>query len=325
MGVLGTFLISSPITFSGSTSESAPISKTSNDNPTNIRSVEVPKPQPAVTHAVPQKDSVAEMVEQEHEETEKPPSVLFVINTHERNYATRVKDIRETYLPRIKEKPSTDLIFIGSQMTDGSPDVYQSTCPMGYWEDSCKRADMMTITSGVLRRPEMEKFEWIVFADDDAFLLPDNVQRVIMKGMEKEKNMTAVFAINGCAHKTCGGICGGGGYYMNRETLFSIVNGGNKTEFPSIRDETQLYDKQCGRCGDLTLARAIMDIHGIPVKRYPVEGIYVWDIKGGEEGIINTLKSSDPLPWFYHYPARNKFTQFQKWADEFGSNKKFKE
>ena len=112
---------------------------------------------------------------------------------------------------------------------------------------------------------------------------------------------------------------------MNRATLFEIVNGGNKTQYPSIRDETQHYDTQCGRCGDLTLARSIQDIHGIPIKRYPAEGIYVWDIKDGEEGIKNTLKSEDPLPWFYHYPARNKFRQFQEWADQFGSNKKFKE
>ena len=252
------------------------------------------------------------------------PNVLFVIDTHERNYAGRVKDVRESYLPRIREKQSTELMFVGSQMTDGSSDMYPSTCPVGR-EGSCKRVDIMIITSGVLRRPGMEKFEWILFADDDAFLLPDNVQRVIMKGIEKEKDLTGVFAIKGCVHDSCSGICGGGGYYMHKQTLFKIVDGGNKGRFPSIRDEAQFYDSKCGKAGDLTLARAIEDFHGIPIKPYPAEGIYVWDIQGGDEGIIKTLKSTDPLPWFYHYPARGRFRQFQAWVDQFGSNKKFLE
>ena len=37
-----------------------------------------------------------------------------------------------------------------------------------------------------------------MFADDDALMLPDNVQRVIMKTIEQEKNSSAVFAIAGC-------------------------------------------------------------------------------------------------------------------------------
>jgi hypothetical protein len=258
----------------------------------------------------------------------KSPTVLFVINTHEKNYESRVKDIRETYLKRIKRKSSTELIFISSQMPDGNPDMYQSTCPMGYREDSCKRADMMTITSGVLRMPGMEVFDWIMFADDDAFMLPDNVQRMIMKTMEKEKNLTAVFAIADCVHEECDGICGGGGYLMNRETLFEIVNGGNKTEFPSIRDETDFYDKPCGRCGDLTLARAIEDIHHIPIKPYAAGGIFVWDVAphpNNEEGYKMSLQVDEPLAWYYHYLAKNKFRQFQAWAEEFGSNKELED
>jgi hypothetical protein len=252
----------------------------------------------------------------------KAPTILFVVNTHEKNYKTRVQDIRETYLPRIHAKSSLDLIFVSSQMTDGSPDMFQTTCPMGYWEDSCKRADMVTLAAGYLRRPGMEIFDWIFFIDDDAFILPDNVQRVIQKGIEKEKNLTAVFGIHGCVHDSCVGICGGGGYYMNRDTLFHVVNTGNKTAFPSLRDETNFYDKPCGRCGDLTITRAISDFHGVPVKPYPAEGIYVWDTKGKttEEAYKNSLKMTDPLPWLYHYPARDRFRQFQEWVDQFGSN-----
>ena len=251
------------------------------------------------------------------------PTVLFVVNTHEKNYKTRVRDIRSTYLPRIHQKSSLDLIFVSSQMTDGSPDMFQTTCPMGYREDSCKRADMVTIAGGYLRRPENSVFDWIFFIDDDAFILPDNVQRVIMEGIKKEKNLTAVFAISGCVHDKCGGICGGGGYYMNRDTLFHVLNSGNKTLFPSIREETDFYDAQCGRCGDLTIARAIVDFHSVPVKPYPTGGIYVWGIDGKntDSDFIRSLRMKNPLPWLYHYPARDRFPQFQKWVDEYGSNK----
>jgi len=255
------------------------------------------------------------------------PTILFVVNTHEKNHETRVEDIRKTYLPRIHEKSSLDLIFVTSQMTDGNPDMFPSTCPMGYWEDSCKRADMMTIAGGYLRRPGMEVFDWIFFLDDDAFILPDNIQRVIMEGMKQEKNQTAVFGIDGCVHDACRGICGGGGYYMNRETLFHVLHSGDKKLYPSLRDETDFYDEQCGRCGDLTITRAMVDFHGVPLKRYPMNGIYVWDALGGktDADYIRSLQMTDPLPWLYHYPARDRFVQFQSWVDEFGSNKKLED
>ena len=255
------------------------------------------------------------------------PTVLFVVNTHENNYKTRVQDIRETYLPRVHEKSSLDLIFVSSQMTDGSPDMFQSTCPMGYREDSCKRADMMTIAAGYLRRPGTEVLDWVFFLDDDAFILPDNVQRVIQEGIRQEKNLTTAFGINNCVHEQCRGICGGGGYYMNRETLLHVVNSGNKTEYPSIRDETAFYDKPCGRCGDLAIARVMMDFHGVPIMPFPLKGIYVWGIEGKntDDDYKRSLQMTDPLPWLYHYPAKNRFKEFQKWADEFGSNEQLED
>jgi len=173
----------------------------------------------------------------------------------------------------------------------------------------------------------MDVFDWIFFFDDDAFILPDNVQRVIMKGIRQETNLTAVFGIFGCVHDTCVGMCGGGGYYMNRDTLFHVLNSGNKTKFPSIRDETAFYDKQCGRCGDLAITKALINYHGIPVKPYPAEGIYVWVTEGKNtsDDYIASLRMTDPLPWYYHYPARGRFRKFQKWVDEFGSNKKLED
>jgi hypothetical protein len=256
----------------------------------------------------------------------KSPTVLFVINTHEGNYNTRVKDIRATFLKRIREKSSTELIFVTSRMPDGNPDMFPSTCPMGYWEDSCKRADLLTVASGVLSMPGMDVFDWVMFADDDSFMLPDNVQRMVMKTIEQEKNLTAVWSYYGCGTDVCRGICGGGGYLMNRETLFTIVNGGNRTEFPSVRDETNIFDKVCSRAGDLTIARAMNEIHHVAMKMYVVKGFWVMDDYPNDEDWIKTLQSEDPLPWFYHYPAKHRgFKKFQAWVDEYGSNKELED
>lgn len=253
------------------------------------------------------------------------PTVLFVVNTYRGNFETRVKVIRETYLKRIQEKSSLDLIFISNMVTDGNPDMFVSTCRTGYFEDSCKRADMITIAGEYLQRPGMEELDWIFFLDDDAYILPDNVQRVILKGIDKGVNMTAVFGLGGCFHEGCVGICGGGGYYMNRETLFHVITSGDKATYPTLRDEVARFDMACGRCGDLAITRVLEELHGVPLHDYPAQGIYIWDIDGrhGYEAIIDSLKQEDPdrLPWLYHYPAYKKFRHFQQWVTETGANK----
>jgi hypothetical protein len=248
------------------------------------------------------------------------PTTLFVIDTTAANYNSRIPAIRETYLKRIRAKDSTELIFVGSRRTDGSDDMFASTCKVGYWEDSCKRADMATIAYQVLHKPYMDHFDWIMFADDDAYLLPDNVQRMIQALGPTAVDEIGVWAIAGCVHDECKGICGGGGYLMNRKTLFLMQEGGDKTAFPTLRDETNKFDIECGRCGDLTIARVMTDHRHITIRPYPVEGIYVWNFKDGDQGLLNSLKNTNPLPWFYHYPARDRFHFVHEKATEFGSN-----
>ena len=252
------------------------------------------------------------------------PTILFVVNTHSANIPTRVRDIRNTYLERIRAKSSLDLIFVSSQTSDGSPDIFVSTCPEGYWEDSCKRADMMTFAGEYLRRPGKEAVDWIYFMDDDAYILPDNIQRKIKWLVDSGLNLRAIFGLDVCNYEECKGICGGGGYFMNRESMFSVIEGGDKTRFQTLRDETQFYDEKCGRAGDLTISRAVEDFHGIPITTFPFGGIYIWewDLDGrGDIGVVTTLQKNDPLPLLYHYPARDKFPKVHQWVNDFGSNK----
>jgi hypothetical protein len=96
-------------------------------------------------------------------------------------------------------------MFVSSDTSDDSPDKFQSSCPRGYWEDSCKRADMMTIAAEYLNRPGKEVLDWIYFLDDDAYLLSDNMQRMIQTQIESGANLT-----DKCGSEECWGICGGG-------------------------------------------------------------------------------------------------------------------
>jgi hypothetical protein len=256
-------------------------------------------------------------------ELRETPRVLFVVNTYEGNYASRVGSIRETYLKRIKEKQeNADLIFIGGKTGDGNADLLTSTCVTGYREDSCKRADMFTLTYDYLKRPGKEIFDWVFFFDDDAYVLPDNFQRMLLNAHNADQNLTAVWAIAGCAHVDCGGICGGGGYYMTRDTLFQIVEGVDHANYPDLRAEADVFDVICGRCGDLAIARVIEDIHHIPVLAYPLmNGTYVWDLPNPDGGFEYTLGLSDPLPWLYHYPAKNKFYEMQAVVERINANR----
>ena len=248
------------------------------------------------------------------------PTVLFVIDTTEKNYSSRVRDIRATYLLRVHEKRSLDLIFVGSTTTDGSPDMIASSCPIGYWEDSCKRADLITAAYDWLQEPGHALFDWIFFADDDAYLLPDNVQRMILSLGPGAVSRTAVWGIPACVHESCGGLCGGGGYFTNRDTLEKIQLGGDRVKYPSLRDETNKFDVECGRCGDLTIARVIEDHRNITLLHYP-KGSYTWNFEDGDKGLVASLNASDPLPFLYHYPAKNRFPFVHEKVRELGSNK----
>jgi len=69
---------------------------------------------------------------------------------------------------------------------------------------------MMTIALEYLNRPGKEVLDWIYFLDDDAYLLSDNMQRMIQTQIESGANLTALFGVNKGGSEECWGICGGG-------------------------------------------------------------------------------------------------------------------
>jgi len=251
----------------------------------------------------------------------KVPNVLVVVNTHERNYGTRVEMIRETWGKRMIEKKSMELMCIGSQYSAGDPEILTSSCTEGYREDSCKRAHINTMVYNFLRTPAGERFNWVQFVDDDVYLLPDNLQRMIQELATTGEGSPIVHAINACIHEACRGICGGGGYLMNRRAVFTVEEGRNRTAFSSLRKEIDQYDEPCGRCGDLAIARIMAD-RNITIRSYPHEA-FVWkfDESKSPNGLDESLRRTNPPPWLYHYPARGKMEYIFEKSAEYGSNK----
>jgi hypothetical protein len=251
------------------------------------------------------------------------PTVLFVINTTESNYSTRVKDIRTTWMKRVLEKDSLEILFLGGPDNKGMEDMVPSQCKVGYWEDSCKKADAITAAYDFLQKPYGKRYDWVFLADDDVYLFPDNIQRMIVSLKSDPLKENKAWGINGCAHQPCVGFCGGGGYLLTRHALIDLEERVDRTQFKALRNETDLFDVECGRCGDLVMTRVMKERRGIEILRYPA-GHYVWNFKN-DEGLIDSLKSTDPLPFLYHYPSKGRMEFIHQKGIEFGSNKELED
>ena len=97
----------------------------------------------------------------------------------------------------------------------------------------------MTIAAEYLNRPGKEVLDWIYFLDDDAYLLSDNMQRMIQTQIESGANLT-----DKCGSEECWGICGGGCYFLNKETFLAIEDGRDRERFGSLREQTDFYDEK---------------------------------------------------------------------------------
>ena len=168
---------------------------------------------------------------------------------------------------------------------------------------SCKKADAILLANDFLRKPYGQKYDWVIFLDDDVYLFPDNLQRMILDlGKEKASQLKA-FGNYGCGHKDCVGFCGGSGYMLTRHAVLSLAND-VQPPYNSFRDqEIYIYDKPCGRCGDLVVTRVMLDRRKITTEGYG-PGHFGFHMGGGRNALENSLRSTSPRPWLYHYPAK---------------------
>ena len=239
------------------------------------------------------------------------PTVLFVISTTS-VHTSRVTSIRNTWMQNVLADPSLDIIFVGDPGQDVFPELVHSVCPVGYYEDTCKRADMFTYAYEFLQRPQGAAIDWVYFADDDIYIFPHNLQRMILSmGHPATVNTTQMWAALGapalCAYgDKCSGMCGGPGYFTNRHTISRIVEGMDKSKYSNLREEAAVFDQQCGRPGDIAITQVIKQHRKIPLVQYPETGCYNLQSPNGDTGLLASIQSKDPRPWLYHYPSRGR-------------------
>ena len=245
----------------------------------------------------------------------KAATILLVISTTSKNY-NRVVSIRDTWMKRVVEKSSIDIIFVGDSGPELFPDLIQSACKVGYWEDSCKRGEMFTFSYDYLKSSRGQFIDWVYYADDDVYIFPDNLQRMIMSLGPGAVNESKAWGIPGCAHDKCTGFCGGAGYFTNRDTVVKIEEGVDRTKYTHLSDEAGIFDEGCGRYGDISISSVIREHRGIPLVKYP-EGSYAWSFVNGEVGLIASLQNTNPRPWLYHYPSRGRMDFIHQKGIEF--------
>ena len=250
------------------------------------------------------------------------PSVLIMLDTTKDAYHTKLATIRSTWMKRVQEKHSMHIILVGGNDVEDMSDVIPSKCAAAGQGTPCKRAEMLTEAASYLRSNPGRNLNWVLFIEDNTFLLPDNLQRLISALGPRAAIEDRVWGVTGCGDAKCSGICGGGGFLTNRGTVLKVVDGRDTRSFESLRDEALSYDKQCGHYADLVMTRIFEERRGITVSQYP-GGTYVWTFANGDRGLLSSLRSTNPLPWLYDLSATGKFDYIQQKADELRSSKPY--
>lgn len=232
------------------------------------------------------------------------PSVLILVQTFPGMYTTRIKEIRETWGKRVVEKSDNmKMFFVSNNSTEGMDDVWLSKCPAGYLQSVCKIGDTLEMAYEYLHdTPEGKQFEWLLFGDDDIYLLPDNMQHVIIGLGPDASRKRTIFGVLGCGLGHCSGFCGGGMYLLSRMMVQVMATEYNKTRFSTVKEEFIATSDFCGGYHDIALGSiALRNRTNVTLTSYPVLP-YVYHITPQE--LNETFYRKNPFTWLYHYPSR---------------------
>jgi hypothetical protein len=249
-------------------------------------------------------------------EPQNPPKVLILIMTGPAFYETRVKQIRDTWAFRVNQKSSMKLFFVTSNDKNATNDMWSTKCVDGYFMASCKIAEALERSYDLLQAEA--DFEWIFYADDDIYLLPDNLQHLILRLGPRAPEEMKVYGLPGCFDRECGGFCGGGGALFHRNILKKVVLDRNKKLFPTLLSEFEYISQECGLFHDICLGRLVEKHRNLTIQEYPLTP-FVWDFDSSIE-LEQSFIRKDPLPWLYHYPSWDKMYYIHIMTERHGSN-----
>ena len=239
------------------------------------------------------------------------PRVLIIIQTSPELVPTRVKDIRETWGKRVHAKPSMKLIFATTDQKYASDDMWSSGCSDGYFQAICKLGYSLERAFKLMKE---DQFDWLFFGDDDIYVLPDNLQHLILELGPEAASSRSVFGVPGCADKDCVGFCGGAGFLLSRTALEAIIEGSPT----SVDAELQGLSRKCGDYHDVVFGHLIERDRNMTMLAYP-QNPYVWGFDSLTE-YFDSFSNRKTLSWLYHYPSRDKMRWLHHMVGTYGTN-----
>jgi len=214
--------------------------------------------------------------------------VLYVVYTDSAFYDTRVQWIRNTWARKVDQN---SLVAIGDVPASNKGIAIRGTkCPVhSHWEGACcKYAEAVIEAEKILSQDP--SYEMVYFIDDDAYVVPQNMESELGQLLPDTTPSGSVFGIWGCAAKECVlGLCGGGGYGATSRAVKSLV-GQSAANF--LREQMNNCNK-CDKWADLALAQCF---DARKINKVKLDRTYGWRLK--KDDFDKSLKTK---PLLYHY------------------------
>jgi len=240
----------------------------------------------------------------EFETSNSSEGFLFTIFTDSQFYDTRLKGVLNTWAKELppsrfmavsdkkREYPDFEHDLYEKSELPGS-DVEETRCPHGHGKGGCCKV----IESQILAQQRMEKdpsLEWAFFSDDDVYLQPNAVAAAVRAEAKKYKDLAGkplAFGIFGCGTRTCSGLCGGGGFALNRLALQALA----QDNPAKLLNEEMAYCTQCEEWADQA-SSMLWKEKGITLKT--MKGLNGWFM---EEDVFKRQLKPGGSRLLYHY------------------------
>lgn len=248
-------------------------------------------PAPPVRAAQPPRASAAASVANSTDDT------LFTVFTDSIFYDTRLAGILSTWG---REVPANRFVAISDKKRQVLPgqenlhlpgtQVEETRCPPhSHWEGACCKWGEGVI-SAQEKMEQNPNLKWAFFSDDDVYLRPAAISSVLRK-QEVSPDKPLALGIFGCGTAGgCSGLCGGGGFAVNRAALQRLAG----KDPASFLNEEMSYCMKCERWADQAIS---MVWHDKGVEMRQLEGLNGWMMK--EDQFLSQLSHGQTL--LFHY------------------------
>lgn len=222
---------------------------------------------------------------------------LFTVFTDSIFYDTRLSGILSTWAKEISPNHFVAISDKKRQTPPGKQNanlpgtqVEETKCPPhSHWEGACcKWAEGV-----IFAQEKMEQnpnLKWAFFSDDDVYLRPSAIASALRTQKVAPEKPLAL-GIFGCTTPGgCSGLCGGGGFAVNRAALQRLAG---KDPVSFLNEEMSMCMK-CDRWADQAISMVWLD-KGVEMRQ--LEGLNGWMMK--EDQFLTQLNRGQTL--LFHY------------------------